>query len=63
MFGKQHINRPRVKRSASRAASGALANLSALIFAPRIWLPQMTSRDLVPMGRYYRGPCEPRQCH
>jgi hypothetical protein len=40
-------------RSASRAAS--VARCPALIFAPRIWLPQMTSRDLVPMAGHYSG--------
>jgi hypothetical protein len=48
-----HGHRPRASFSAigfTDGLGGALAAFSALIFAPQIWLPQMTSRDLVPMA-------------
>jgi hypothetical protein len=52
--GPRSVVVPPCHRSASRAASVARWRAaSALIFAPRIWLPQMTSRDLVLMAGDY----------
>ncbi len=51
-------------RSASRTACLARSRArSARIFAPRIWLPKITSRDLVLMAGHFSGPCLAPQCH
>ena len=46
-------DRPRGKPRRRRASVARWRGASALIFAPRIWLPQMTSRDLVLMAGDY----------